>query len=170
MPAPPHPAALSESELLADCEVRRTRRTGPGGQRRNKVETAVVIVHEPTGVVGEASERRSAEQNRKAALFRLRVNLALTVRRPRASDEPASALWQSRCSSGRLTISGVHEDFPAVLAEALDALASCEMKLSQAASALGCSTSQLARLLRLEPRGLDLLNQSRRAAGLRPLR
>ena len=36
-----HPAALPFDALLKECEVRRLRRSGPGGQHRNKVETAV---------------------------------------------------------------------------------------------------------------------------------
>src|SRR5262249_27924451 len=42
-----HPAARAPDALLAECEVRRTRRSGPGGQNRNKVETAVVLRHLP---------------------------------------------------------------------------------------------------------------------------
>ena len=80
---PSHPASLDSSHLLAVCDVRRTRRSGPGGQHRNKVETAIVLTHEPTGVQAEASERRSQAQNLSAAVFRLRVNLALAVRGPR---------------------------------------------------------------------------------------
>src|SRR5262249_15351793 len=68
-----HPAALPVEELLADCDVRRTRRSGPGGQRRNKVETAVTIVHRPTTISAEASERRSQAENCTLALFRLRL-------------------------------------------------------------------------------------------------
>ncbi|MFN5707736.1 MAG: peptide chain release factor family protein, partial [Planctomycetota bacterium] len=60
-----HPASLPEEKLLADCDVVRTRRGGPGGQHRNKVETAVVITHRPSGVSAEANERRSQAENRK---------------------------------------------------------------------------------------------------------
>ncbi|MCY2992774.1 MAG: peptide chain release factor-like protein [Planctomycetota bacterium] len=52
-----HPAALAIDQLLRECQIVRTRRSGPGGQHRNKVETAVVITHLPSGVKGEASER-----------------------------------------------------------------------------------------------------------------
>ena len=59
----PHPAALSPEELLHQCRARRTRRSGPGGQHRNKVETAGVLTHAPTGVQAEANERRSQAEN-----------------------------------------------------------------------------------------------------------
>ena len=60
-----HPAALDPERLLAECDVRFTRRSGPGGQNRNKVETAVILTHRPTGITAEASDRhRDAAANR----------------------------------------------------------------------------------------------------------
>ena len=164
-----HPAAWPEGDLLAECDVRRTRRSGPGGQHRNKVETAVVITHRPTGITVDASERRSQAENRRVALFRLRVQLALSVRR---SPEPArgpSALWQSRCRGGKLWINPEHDDFPSLLAEALDAVSACEDDARAAAESLGCTPSQLTKFLRLDPRALALVNAARLAKGLRKL-
>jgi len=66
---PVHPAALSPAQLLEVCDVRRTRRRGPGGQHRNKVETAVVITHPPTGVKGEAGDAHERASRRFAASF-----------------------------------------------------------------------------------------------------
>lgn len=89
-----HPAALPQDELLAACTVQRSRRSGPGGQHRNKVETAVVIRHEPTGVRAEASERRSQLANLTQATFRLRIELAIAHRTaPAAAPSP---LWTRR--------------------------------------------------------------------------
>ena len=122
----PHPAALSLDDLLADCDLRRTRRGGPGGQHRNKVETAVVITHRPTGISGQAAERRSQDLNRQMAIQRLRVNLALEVRTPPGAESLASDLWLSRVRGGKITVSPEHDDFPALLAEALDRLAACD--------------------------------------------
>jgi hypothetical protein len=156
-----HPAAASAEQLIAECEVKRLRRSGPGGQHRNKVETAIGLHHLPTGVRAEASERRSQAQNQTQAVFRLRVNLALEVRRPCGPDYAPSLLWQSRCKSG-LKVSATHDDFPALLAEALDLLAALDADPKPAAALLGCTPSQLVRLLKLDPRALALVNGWRR--------
>ena len=165
----PHPAALPPEQLLKDCQMRLTRRSGPGGQHRNKVETAVVLLHRPSGVRAEAAERRSQAQNRRVALFRLRLNLALEARAERAADEVPSPLWLSRCAGGRVSVSPSHADFPAVLAEALDTLSAHDMDPKQAATALGCTVSQFVKLLKKEPRALASVNRHRQEHRLRPL-
>ncbi len=165
-----HPAALPIEQLLKQCDVTRTRRGGPGGQHCNKVETAVVLRHEPSGVTGEASERRSQEENHQAAIFRLRVNLALKVRHTRPVDQEPSPLWRSRCRNRKVVVNAGHEDFPALLAEALDTLDAHNGNAQSAASALGCSTSQLAKLFRAEPKAQTQVNEERKRRGLRPLK
>ena len=104
------------------------------------------------------------------ALFRLRVNLALEIRQPCGSDYVPSPLWQSRCGSRALKVSASHNDFPALLAEALDVLAVGQSELKFAASLLGCTPSQLVRLLKLDPRALVLVNRWRSERRLRRLR
>ena len=69
-------AALSDEQLLAECELSFFVGSGPGGQHRNKTSTAVRLVHTPTGLTVTATERRSQLQNRAAALERLREQLA----------------------------------------------------------------------------------------------
>lgn len=165
-----HPAALAIDELLRECEVSRTRRGGPGGQHRNKVETAVVVRHRPTGATGQASERRSQDLNRQAAVQRLRVQLALDVRREVVAGEVPSPLWQSRARGRKLTVSSEHADFPALLAEALDRLAAAEWDAAKAAGALGITATQLVNFLQQEPRAIEQLNAARRDRGLRALR
>jgi hypothetical protein len=167
-----HPASLPAETLLAECELWRQRRSGPGGQHRNKVETAVVLVHLPTGIRGEASERRSQAANRKVAIQRLRVKLALQVRSPPAALAQCgrSALWQSRVRSGKIQVSAAHDDFPSLLAEALDVLAACELDAKAGGEQLGCSPSQLVKLLKVEPEALMQVNEQRKQRNLRPWR
>jgi hypothetical protein len=161
-----HPAGLPVDRLLADCLVERTRRSGPGGQHRNKVETAVVITHTPTGVRAEASERRSQAANLANAILRLRVLLALQLRT--APDDSPSVLWKKRAEAGRLAINPEHEDFPAILAEAIDVLADQGWVPAAAGERLGISGSQVVKLLKLEPKAWMLLNAQRRDLGLPP--
>jgi RF-1 domain len=155
--------------LLAECEMTFLRRSGPGGQNRNKVETAVVLRHRPSGLVAEANERRSQSENRREALRRLRFALALEVRRPVDPLEPPSELWRSRCRGGRIALNPEHDDVPPLLAEALDVLEGRDLDPKAAADVLGCSSSQLVKLLKLEPKALAKVNRRRLARGLRTL-
>ena len=164
-----HPAALSETLLLRACTIRRTRRGGPGGQHRNKVETAVVITHAPTGLQGEGSERRSQDLNRQAAVQRLRVKLALHVRGAVSLNDLPSELWQARASGGKLRVSTEHADFPALLAEALDYFFATDRDISTASRHLGVSASQLTKFLQQAPQAIALVNAARQERGLRPL-
>lgn len=162
-----HPASLSEQALLKQCSVRTGRRGGPGGQHRNKVETAVILTHTPTGTQAEANERRSQADNHRVAVFRLRERLACQVR---SHAGERSELWKSRASNGRISISQSHLDFPAMLAEAMDHIVAAEFDLSAAAVTLNVSASQLVKLLRKHPPAIEQVNRLRESLGFRKLR
>jgi peptide chain release factor 1 len=68
----------SEAELRlnpADLEWDTARGTGPGGQARNKTESAVIVTHHPSGVTVRCDTSRSQHQNRSTALSMLRARL-----------------------------------------------------------------------------------------------
>ena len=154
-----HPACMEPSKLLDECEITRGRSGGPGGQHRNKVETAVEIRHVPTGVKASASERRSQEENHRKAVRRLRLALAVEHRQVNSEFVEPSALWQSRCRQQKISCSDHHQDFPSMLSEALDAVVAKDADVRKAAAALGCSSSQLIRFLGKHREALEKVNE-----------
>jgi hypothetical protein len=163
---PVHPAAASEAELLAQCTISKGRSGGPGGQNRNKVETKVVITHTATGTRAQAAERRSAAENRRVAIARLRLALAVQFRTPVPVGDARSELWKSRTTpDGRVVCSPRHADFAAILAEALDMMAACRWDERRASLRLAITTSQLVKLLRSHPEALSLVNRQRAFKG-----
>jgi ribosome-associated protein len=65
------------------------RSSGPGGQRKNKVQTAVRLKHLPSGLTVIATEHRSQAENRKLAFERLRARL-IKLNQPRRRRIPTS--------------------------------------------------------------------------------
>ena len=75
-PSPRKRSAISLRTLRKDVSISTSRSRGPGGQRRDKKETAVRLTHLPTGITTVASERRSQATNLEIAFQRLRAKLA----------------------------------------------------------------------------------------------
>jgi len=167
----PHPATLTEEQLWPDVAWDRVRTSGPGGQHRNKVETGVILVHIPTKVRAEATERRSQAENRRNAFWRLRLALAVRVRTDSPHEFIASPLWRSRVDAqGRIVCAENHRDFPSLLAEALDLIARYGFDLRASAEQLGCTMSQLIKFVQRVPDAIAFVNTERHARGLRPLK
>ncbi|MCC6336253.1 MAG: peptide chain release factor-like protein [Myxococcales bacterium] len=96
-------AALTDEALLAECEERFFVAGGPGGQHRNKTETAVRLTHRPTGLVVTATERRSQLMNRGEALERLRRLLVRLAHVPekRIATRPSRGAKRRRLEAKR---------------------------------------------------------------------
>ena len=72
----------SDEELLSQCRVETFMAGGKGGQHQNRTESAVRLVHLPTGVVVTSRVERSQHRNKSIALDRLRDRLEARNRRP----------------------------------------------------------------------------------------
>ncbi|MEA3560484.1 MAG: peptide chain release factor-like protein, partial [Candidatus Omnitrophota bacterium] len=55
-----------------DIRIEYYKSSGPGGQHKNKTESAVRMRHLPTGITAIATEYRSQARNRASALKRLK--------------------------------------------------------------------------------------------------
>jgi peptide chain release factor 1 len=73
-----------------DLEWSFSRGSGPGGQHRNKTESAVDLVHVPTGTVVHCESERSQQENKRLALGALRARI-LAVERDRDRKERGAA-------------------------------------------------------------------------------
>jgi len=167
---PMHPAALPDDQLLARCDVQRSRGSGPGGRHRNSTESRIVLRHLDSGLEATAGERRSQHENLAVAVGRLRVRLAVEVRVDLGAGAAPTELWRSRSRGGRVACNPEHRDFPALLAEALDVAAGQAWDVRAAAERLGVSLTQFVRFVAVHRPALEAMNRERAARGLSPLR
>ena len=159
---------FTDERLLAECDLQRYRASGPGGQKRNKTDSAVRLVHSPSGCVASATESRSQHDNKRVALRRLRVQLAISFRMPPA--EPPQ--WPSGVQpiGPVLKVRPNNPGIAQLMAMILDEVHGHCGHIAKVASDRGISTSSLIRVLATVPPALQEVNRQREQWGMGPLK
>ncbi len=170
---------LEDAALLAQCELETYKASGPGGQHRNKVSSAIRLHHRPTGITAICNDSRNQHENKRVALARLRGKIACQVRRP-VTGQPLvlpemvqSCLFVPRgggAGKGRLQVGRKDHRFWIVVQFLLDVLEAGGGQLSTAASQLGISTSNFVTVLQEEKDSYVAAAEIRKRFGLGPIK
>jgi hypothetical protein len=160
----------SDDALIAQCEVDRYRASGPGGQHRNKTESAVRLRHKLTGISAIGEDSRSQSENKLHAVRRLRSALALQVREPTAGVSPRLASFVAAGTAPLGAKTRLTGEFWAGIAELLDLLVTNQLEIATTAQQLGITTGALSKLLLHDEHVARAVNDLRRSKGMRPLR
>jgi hypothetical protein len=160
--------------LIAQCEVDRYRASGPGGQHRNKTESAVRLRHKLTGLSAIGEDSRSQAENKIHAVRRLRSAIALAVREPVGLDSYAPSPRLAALIAGGTAPLGARTrltgEYWAAIAELLDVLVAGDLEIGTTAQRLGITTGALSKLLLHDDQVARTVNDLRRARGMRALR
>jgi hypothetical protein len=164
----------SDDALIAQCEVDRYRASGPGGQHRNKTESAVRLRHRATGIAAIGEDSQSQAENKLHAVRRLRAHIALGVREPVALDgfEPSPRL-AALVAGGTAPLGERTRQtgaYWAGIAELLDLLVAGDVEIGATARRVGVTTGAIAKLLLHDDAVARVVNDLRRGRGMRPLR
>src|ERR1043165_6293740 len=164
----------SDDALIAQCEVDRYRASGPGGQHRNKTESAIRLRHRLTSATAIGEDSRSQSENKLHAVRRLRAAIALTVREPvlvesfTPSPRLAALVAGGTAPLGKQTrLTG---EYWAGIGELLALLVANNLEIGTTAQRLGITTGALSKLLLHDEQVARTVNDLRRAKGMRPLR
>jgi hypothetical protein len=164
----------SDDALIAQSEVDRYRASGPGGQHRNKTESAVRLRHKPSGVTAIGEDSRSQAENKLHAVRRLRSAIALAVREPVALAGYAPSPRLAALVAGGTAPLGVKTRLTAAywaaIAELLDLLVAGELEISATAQRLSITTGAMSKLLLHDDQVARVVNDLRRGRRMRPLR
>lgn len=153
---------LDDDALLRVCRQETYRASGPGGQHRNKTDSAVRVSVRDGAIVASCADHRSQHRNRTEALRRLRIVIALELRGPIWGK---AERWEGSWKLGRKD-----RRYAGFLSHIFDMMAHHDWAVGLAAEALGVSTGKLVRTLARDPQAWNAVNQARAKLGLVNLR
>lgn len=147
-----------DKKILAESRFDAFRAGGPGGQKQNKTSSAIRLTHLPSGITVTAIESRSRKENVSKAISRLKIKIALEIREP---------FGGKKFFNPHIALS--NKQYPACVAEVLDALDNCGFRISETAQKLDTSSAQLVKFLKRNPTFWQKVNETREKLGLAKL-
>ena len=150
--------SADDGTFLSQCVFKEYQASGPGGQKRNRKYSGAWLRHPPSGKEARDAESRSLNDNKRAALRKLREIIAIEVRCP------------ERPLVDNLEMGRRNPRYPMLLALIFDVLDDNDFRISDAAAELGVSTGKLSKLLSRDSRALTFANKEREIRGMPKLR
>jgi len=156
--------AMDDDTLCRYCTFEFFKGSGPGGQHRNKVSSAVRVKLEALGLAAEDCSERTQHRNRSRALEKLRRAIVISIRKPLAGaagggEDDASSGIPFECSIRNPR----YHLFAALL---LDRLEASGFDQRQVAEIYGVSPTALIRKTAADPVLWTWCQQRRRELGL----
>ena len=130
---------MNDEDLSARCRISFAKGSGPGGQKRNKTSSLAKVELPELSLAASDCTERSQFCNRKNALKKLRMLIALNYRKQRT------------IAPERLECSLNAADYPLFAAQLLDILDSCSFNHRAAADICGCSPTAILKKIGRDP-------------------
>ncbi|MCM8531461.1 MAG: peptide chain release factor-like protein [Lentisphaeraceae bacterium] len=149
---------LSDQELLNICNTDHFIATGKGGQKRNKTSSAVRVTLKDSHILASASNDRQQSVNKKLALRKLRIAIALEIRE---EAKPWLGQWDMNIKNPK---------YPIFIACLIDNLKELNWQVSEVAKAFNISTGKLIKTISRDDSLWQFVNKERQRAGHKTLK
>lgn len=149
---------MPSEELLKLCKIDCIKGSGPGGQKRNKTSSAVVLTMSELDISVSDCTERSQFRNRENALKKLKFAIALKLRQ----QPPPEGICNPLCS-----IKSDH--YPLFAAQLLDFLHDSGFDHKCAAEKCGLTPSAMLKKIHRDPQLWQFVQNQRRSSGRPPL-
>ena len=149
---------MTDEELLKLCKTDHFIATGKGGQKRNKTSSAVRLSLNDSTISVTASEDRQQSVNKKLAIRKLRLSIAMELR------QEAQA-WQ-----GQLDMNAKNPQYPLFIGCLTDYLFESNWQVSEVAKSFDISTGKLIKIISKDDSFWQFVNKERQGNGYKPLK
>ncbi|WDE96948.1 peptide chain release factor-like protein [Lentisphaera profundi] len=149
---------MTDEELLNRCKTDHYIATGNGGQKRNKTSSAVRLTLKDTSISATASEDRQQSVNKKRALRKLRLAIAMEMRQE-------AQQWQ-----GQLDMNPKNAQYPLFIAALTDNLFDKNWQVSEVAKSMDLSTGKLIKIIAKDDTLWQFVNKERQKNDYKPLK